>query len=673
MQVKTSSVSLPVLLFAAAMLALAGCKKSETETGAEGQAATPAGEAPAAAAVATDAEFQANAAKPGNWGGVGRDFALTRHSPLADINRENVKDLKVSWEMKTDATRGHEGQPLVIDGTMYVVSAYPNHVYAIDLSQADTGKVLWKYTPTQDERSVAVACCDTVNRGGSYADGKFVFASLSGDVIALDARTGKEVWKQKMADPAKGETITMAPIIADSKVVAGISGNEFGVVGRVAAYNLADGKQAWSCSSVGSDKDICLGADFNKANPHYGQLGDLGIKTFPSEGDSWKRGGGAAWGWYSYDPELKLVYYGTGNPGLWSPSYRCGAEPITQEACNNGDYDNKWSMTLFARRIDTGEAVWGYQMTPFDQWDYDGINEPILTEMDIDGKKVPAVTQFNRNGFAYVLDRRDGTLLKASKYTAVNWAESIDMKTGRPIKVPEHSPLERGKNVSAAPSAMGGKDQQPCSVDPAEPNVFFCGTNNWYMELDPQEKGNTMLGLPYVFANVLMKPNKPGALGIVKAFDVVSGKSRWEIEEKFPVWSGTLVTDGGLVFYGTLDGWFRAVDKDTGKKLWETKLPSGIIGNPVTYKANGSQYVAVYSGIGGWIGLPVAAGLDPSDPYGALGASGLAFGSGFEKIPLGGALHTFRIGGAGNTVEPAAATASTGAATSASPAARSAR
>ncbi len=662
-----SRIAAPLILTAAA-LSLAACgKHDEQSTAQTPTAAPPASSPPPAAVVDTDAEFQANAAKPENWGGIGRDFALTRHSPLSDINTDNVKNLKMSWEMKSGATRGHEGQPLVIDGVMYTVSAYPNIVHAIDVSQPGEHKELWSYTPDQDERSVAVACCDTVNRGGSYADGKFVFNSLSGEVIALDAKTGKVAWKYKGADPGKGETMTMAPIIADGKVIAGISGNEFGVRGRVEALNLADGKPVWTCHATGTDKDICLGPDFNKAHPEYGQLGDLGVKTYPD--DEWQRGGGAAWGWYSYDPKLKLVYIGTGNPGLWSPSYRCGAKPVTQEACNNGDWDNKWSMTIFARNVDTGEAVWGYQMTPFDQWDYDGINEPILVDMDIDGKQVPSLVTFNRNGHAYVLDRRDGTLLRAHTYGPVDWAERIDMKTGRPVKVAAHSPLEVGKMVSASPSAMGTKDQQPCSVDPKQPNIFFCGTNNWYMELTPQERGRTMQGMPYVFANVAMKPHKPGALGIVKAFDVLTGKEKWSIEEKFPTWSGTLVTDGGLVFYGTLDGWFRAVDEETGKKLWETKLPSGVIGNPIAYKVGNEQYVAVYSGIGGWIGLPIAGGLDPSDPYGALGAAGLAFKNGFDKIPLGGMVHVFHLGTDGVPDGAASkATASTQAAKGTTPA-----
>lgn len=432
------------LLMLALSAVLSGCKKdTPTETAAPATAAAPAAAPAAAAVVDTDSEFTANASNADNWGGVGRDFALTRHSPLAEINRNNVKNLKMSWEMKTDATRGHEGQPLVIGSIMYMVSAYPNNVFAIDLAaQDDGGKVLWKYTPQQDERSVAVACCDTVNRGASYADGKLVFGSLSGDVIALDAKTGKEVWKQKLAHPDKGETITMAPIIADGKVVAGISGNEFGVLGRVAAYNLADGKQAWSCDAASTDKAICLGPDFNKANPQHGQLGDLGVKTFPN--DEWKRGGGAAWGWYSYDPKLKLVYYGTGNPGLWSPSYRCGK--TSQEECNNGEHDNKWSMTLFARKIDTGEAVWGYQKTPFDQWDYDGINEPILVDLSIDGKQVPSVVQFDRNGFAYVLDRRDGTLLRAHKFVPA---------MGRTHRHEDRSPGEGGRAFAAGTRQEG--------------------------------------------------------------------------------------------------------------------------------------------------------------------------------------------------------------------------
>ena len=420
-------------------------------------------------------EIEKRAKDPNTWPAPGRDNKLTRHSPLKDINTDNVAKLQMVWSQSTGALRGHEGQPLVIDDVggkpmMFFISGCPNMAQCniaqgLDLSDPDNPKQIWNYVKKddRDESAVPRACCDTVNRGASYADGKLVYGTLDGYVIALDAQTGKEAWVVKHAWPEKGETITSAPLIAENLVIIGFGGDEFAARGRVTAYNLADGKKVWDCHSTGSDKDVCFTKETNSANPHYGVAGtDLGIKTFP--GEDWKIGGGAAWGWYSYDPELKLVYYSTGNPGLWSPQYRCPDK--THEECNTGEFDNKWSMTIFARKVDTGEAVWAYQMTPFDQWDYDGVNENILTDMDIDGKKVKALTHFDRNGFAYVLDRTNGTLLRANKYVTTDWAEKVDLKTGRPIKVREHSPLEVGRNVATCPSAMGGKDQQPCAVDP---------------------------------------------------------------------------------------------------------------------------------------------------------------------------------------------------------------
>jgi PQQ-dependent dehydrogenase (methanol/ethanol family) len=597
-------------------------------------------------------EIEKRAKDPNTWPAPGRDNKLTRHSPLKDINTENVGKLQMVWSQSTGALRGHEGQPLVIDDVggkpmMFFISGCPtmaqcNIAQGLDLSDPDNPKQVWNYVKKddRDESAVPRACCDTVNRGASYADGKLVYGTLDGYVIALDAQTGKEAWVVKHAYPEKGETITSAPLIAENLVIIGFGGDEFAARGRVAAYNLADGKKVWECHSTGSDKDVCLTKETNSANPHYGVAGtDLGIKTFPNE--DWKIGGGAAWGWYSYDPDLKLVYYSTGNPGLWSPQYRCPDK--THEECNTGSYDNKWSMTIFARKVDTGEAVWAYQMTPFDQWDYDGVNENILTDMDIDGKKVKALTHFDRNGFAYVLDRTNGTLLRANKYVTTDWAEKIDLKTGRPIKVREHSPLEVGRNVSTCPSAMGGKDQQPCSVDPAEPNKFYCPTNNWCMELEPQERTHTQQGTVYVFANVYMFPEKPGTTGKVKKFDVLTGKLDWEIPDPYPNWGGTMVTDGGLMFYGSLGGDFRAVDRKSGKVLWHRKLASGIIGNPISYKVKGKQYVSILSGIGGWIGVPVTAGLDLSDKFGAIGATAMTKAANLDKIPQAGTLFTFRV------------------------------
>jgi lanthanide-dependent methanol dehydrogenase len=607
---------------------------------------------PVLAEESASAEIDQRAKDPNQWPAPGRDNQLTRHSELKDINTENVNKLEMIWAQSTGALRGAEGQPTMISDVggkpmLFMVSGCPamsncNVVQALDLTDPDNPKQVWNYVKQtdRDESAVPRACCDTVNRGLNYAKGKIITHTLDGFVIALDALTGKELWVVKNAYPEHGETETSPTLIAENLVIAGFGGDEFAARGRMTAYDLDTGKTVWTCHATGSDKDVCLTPETNKAHPEYGTYGkDLGISTYPN--DDWKIGGGAFWGLFSYDPELKLVYSSTGNPGLWSPSVRCGDK--THEECNTGKWDNKWSLTIFARKVDTGEVVWAYQMTPFDQWDYDGVNENMLTDMDVDGKKVKALTHFDRNGFAYVLDRTDGTLLRASKYVTADWAEKIDFKTGRPIKVKEHSPFAIGVNTAVCPSAMGGKDQQPCAVDPKEPNMVYCPTNNWCMEDEPQERTHTNQGTVYVFANVYMYPEKPGVTGKFKKFDVLTGKTAWEIPDPYPNWGGALVTDGGLVFYGSLNGDFRAVDRNSGKVLWSRKLGSGIVGNPMTYKVDGKQYVSVYAGIGGWVGLPVAAGLDLNDKFGAIGATAIAKASGLNLIPQGGTLYTFRL------------------------------
>jgi lanthanide-dependent methanol dehydrogenase len=604
---------------------------------------------PSTARAGSDDDMAAASKNPDLWPGPGQNFALDRHSNLKDINRSNVGNLEVIWSQSTGALRGHEGQPIVVEvggkPMMFFESGWPNIVQALDLTDPDNPKQVWSYQKMtdRDESAVPRACCDTVNRGVSYADGKVVLNTLDGYLIALDAKTGKEVWVVKRAYPEHGETVTGAPLIARDKVIIGFGGDEFGARGRVQAYDLATGNLVWKCDSTGTDKEVCLTPETNKAHPEYGTAGhDLGVSTFP--GDEWKRGGGAAWAWLSYDPELGLVYYSTGNPGNWSPNTRCGADPMTQEECNSGKWDNKWSMTIFARKVDTGEAVWAYQMTPFDQWDYDGVNENMLVDLpNVDGKARKALVHFDRNGFAYVLDRTDGTLLRANKYVTVNWAEKVDLETGRPVKVYEHSPLKVGVNTQACPSAMGGKDQQPASVDPMEPNIFYVPTNNWCMEDEPQARTHTQQGTVYVFANVYMYEEKPGVAGKIKKFDVLTGRTVWEVPDPYPNWGGTLNTDGGLVFYGSLGGDFRAVDRRTGKVLWHSRLGSGIIGNPIAYRINGREYVSVFAGIGGWIGLPITAGLDMNDKFGAIGATAMAKATGLNHVPMGGMLYTFRL------------------------------
>ena len=601
-------------------------------------------------------QIDREAKNPDLWPAPGRDNKLTRHSSLDQINTDNINKLEYVWSQSTGALRGHEGQPVVVvhDGKpmMYFSSGCPNMaqcniVQALDLSDPDNPKQIWNYVKKTDRDPSAVprACCDTVHRGVNYAKNKVVYHTLDGFVIALDASTGKEVWVVKHAYPEKGETITGPTLIAENLVIAGFGGDEFAARGRLTAYDIETGKVVWNCHATGPDDDVCLTKDTNKANPHFGTAGsDIGVTSYPTtNGGEWKIGGGSYWAWGSYDPELKLVFWSTGNPGHWSPSYRCGDK--THDECNTGKWDNKWSMTIFARHVDTGEVAWAYQMTPFDQWDYDGVNENILVDMpDVDGKARKALVHFDRNGFAYVLDRTDGTLLRANKFVTVDWAEKVDLKTGRPVKVREHSPFEVGRNTPACPSAMGGKDQQPCSVDPKDPTKFYCPTNNWCMEDEPQERTHTQQGTVYVFANVYMYPEKPGIAGKLKKFDVLAGKADWEIPDPYPNWGGTLNTDGGLVFYGSNNGDFRAVDRKTGKILWTKRLGSGIIGNPITYKVKGKQYVSIFAGLGGWIGIPVTAGLDMDDKYGAIGATAMAKATGLDKIPQAGMLYTFRLG-----------------------------
>ena len=541
------------------------------------------------------------------------NYANTRNSTLNEITADNVKNLKVAWTMSTGATRGHEGQPLVVGDTMYFESAYPNHVFAVDLNDYHTK---WEYTPKEDPFAVSVACCDLVNRGVAYGDGKIIVDALDGQVIALNAENGHVAWTAKNSDAEAGQTLTAAPLVVKNKVIVGVSGGEYGVRGYLTAYDLGTGKRSWRAYSEGPDTDIRIGADFT---------GPKGAGTSTWHGDQWKVGGGTTWGWYSYDPELNLVYYGTGNPGTWNPSQRPG--------------DNKWSMTIFARNPDTGMAKWAFQMTPHDAWDYDGVNEMILADINVHGTKTPALVHFDRNGFAYELDRRTGKLLLAKKFDpAVNWATDIDTTTGRPNVVASKTP-KAGVNVQGiCPAAMGSKDQQPASFDP-QTGYFIVPTNHNCMDYKAFAV-KYKSGFPYVGAIVKMYPGPGGNRGAVIAWDPNDGKIVWTEPEKFPAWSGTLTTAGGVSFYGTMDGYFKGVDTKTGAELYKFKVPSGIIGNPITYTHNGKQYVAVFSGVGGWAALGLAAGL--TNPTAGLGAVNAALDLG-SYTQLGGDVVVFSL------------------------------
>ena len=368
-------------------------------------------------------------AKSSNWATQAGDYANHRYSDLKEVNSNNVGQLQVAWTMSTGVLRGHEGSPLVIGETLYLHTPFPNNVYAVNLKDQS---FKWKYEPKQNADVVPVMCCDTVNRGLAYGNGKILLQQADTTLVALDANTGKVVWTAKNGDPKIGETNTNAPHVFKDKVITGISGGEFGVRGRLIAYDLNSGKKLWTAWSTGPDKELLVDPQktMTWTNGKLAPIGvDSSIKTW--KGDQWKLGGGTTWGWFSYDPKLNLVYYGTGNPGTWNPAQRPG--------------DNRWSMTLFARDLDTGMAKWAYQMTPHDEWDFDGVNENLLVDLTIKGKKVPSLVHFDRNGFGYTLNRETGELLVAQKFDPkVNWASSVDMKTGRPIVDKKYSPGTTG-------------------------------------------------------------------------------------------------------------------------------------------------------------------------------------------------------------------------------------
>ncbi|MFW6192272.1 MAG: methanol/ethanol family PQQ-dependent dehydrogenase, partial [Gemmatimonadota bacterium] len=545
---------------------------------------------------------------PNSWVHTGRTYSLQRYSPLSRINKDNVDQLKVSWTFSTGELRGHEGEPLVIGDTMYVHTPFPNKVYALDLSRAGS-PIIWQYTPDQPEEVIPVACCDVVNRGVAWhPSGKIFIQTLDAHILALDADTGERLWKTQNGDYTEGETMTNAPLVVRDKVIVGISGGEFGVRGHVTAYDVETGERDWRAYSTGPDDDVLLCEDTFDPPYDWMEGEDLGMTTWEDPApDEWERGGGTTWGWYSYDPELDLFYYGTGNPGTWNPDQRPG--------------DNLWSMTIFARDPDTGCAHWAYQMTPHDEWDYDGVNENILVDQEIDGEERKTLVHFDRNGFAYTLDRETGEVLVAEEYGPVNWADGIDLETGRPDRNPEYGTSAGENTTGICPAAMGFKDQEPASYSP-KTGLFYVPANHICMNYEGVEV-QYAAGQPYVGAIVEMYPGPGGHRGRLVAWDATKGEVAWEIQEQVGTYGGTLATAGGVVFYTTLDGWVKAADAETGAVLWKFKAPSGIIGNVMTYVGpDGKQHVAVLSGVGGWPGIGVAADIGPEDPTEGLGALG---------------------------------------------------
>jgi len=562
--------------------------------------------------------------EPGNdWIRPAGDYSSTRFSPLGEITVDRVRDLAVKASFATGNAKGHEAAPLVVGGTMYVVTPYPNDLFALDLTQP-SAPVKWKYSPAPLPASQGVACCDVVNRGAAYDNGLVVFNTLDDRTVAVDAQTGVHRWSTTLGDIRKGETITMAPLIVKGKVLVGNSGGELGVRGWLTALDLATGTIAWRAYSTGPDRDVLIGPRFHPFYP-TDRGGDLGVHTWPSEG--WKTGGGTVWGWISYDPGLDLVYYGTGNPGPWNSDQRPG--------------DNKWTSAIFARKPDTGEAVWAYQWSPHDLWDYDGINEQILLDLPIGGRTRQVLVRPERNGYIYVLDRITGEVLSADPFERVTATLGIDLKTGRPRENPRKKPALGIVTRDICPAAPGAKDWQPSAYSPRT-GLLYVPANNLCMDHEGVE-ANYIEGTPFVGANVRMYAGPGGHRGELIAWDPVARRKVWSINEKYPVWSGVVVTAGDLVFYGTMDRWFKAVDARTGTLRWRYRMPSGVVGQPISYRGpDGRQYIAVLCGVGGWAGAIVSGGLDPADATAALGFAN-AMGDLPGDTPAGGRLFIFGL------------------------------
>ncbi len=538
------------------------------------------------------------------WRQPAGDYGSLRYSTLDTINTSNVKNLHPTTTFSTGIPHGHEGQPLVLNNTMYVVTPFPNNLIAVDLTKPG-GAIKWIYEPHPDPRAVGIACCDVVNRGAVFADGKIIYNLLDAHTVAVDAETGKEVWRTKVGNINVGETITGAPLAVKDKVLVGNSGGELGVRGYVAALDVRSGRELWRAFNTGSDADVKLGAGFH---PFYAKDRgtDLGLHTW--RGDQWKLGGGTVWGWMSYDPESNLFFYGSGNPGVWNPDLRPG--------------DNKWSCTIFARDADTGEARWAFQTTAHDSWDYDEIMENVLLDMPFGGRVRKLLVHPGRTGFVYVLDRDTGELLSAEAYQPVNWASGYDLKTGLPREDPDKH-THYGTVVSGiCPSSTGAKDFIPSAFSPRT-GLLYIPAHNTCMDYEGIE-ANYIAGTPYLGADVRMYPGPGGYQGELVAWDVAHARKAWGVKEPvLPVYSGVLATAGDVVFYGTMDGWFKALDARNGTELWKFHTASGIVGNPITYLGpDGKQYVAIFSGVGGWMGAVAFPEISADDPYAALGVVG---------------------------------------------------
>jgi len=521
----------------------------------------------------------AQAAAGAEWTTPAGTVQGTRFSSLNQINSGNVAQLREEFQFNTRVVDGFEGAPLVVGSTMYVVSPFPNRLFALDLARG--GALKWTFDPRADRFATDKPCCDRVNRGAVFANGKIIYNVMDNTVVAVDAVTGNGVWRTKVGDPRTGQTTTMAPLVVRNNVFIGNSGGEMGVRGFIQALNVDTGAPVWKAFSTGPDADVRIGPRFH---PFYAKDRGTNLGSTTWGGDLWLHGGSTVWAWITYDPVSNLLYHGTANPGVWNPDLRPG--------------DNKWASTVLARDPDTGDAIWAYQFTPHDSWDYDGVNENIVADLPIGGVTRQVNVHFDRNGFAYTMDRTTGQVLVAKAYIFLNWASGVDLATGAPIKNPAKQTHE-GVNVKdICPAASGGKDFQPAAFSPRT-NLFYVPTNNFCQDYHAL-KVNLFEGAPFMGVALAFNQGPGGFGGTFMAWNAATGTKAWEILEPLPVWSGALATAGDVVFYGTLDRFFKAVDARTGRVLFQTTLDAGIIGQPMTFLGpDGRQRVAIYSGAGG--------------------------------------------------------------------------
>jgi alcohol dehydrogenase (cytochrome c) len=506
-----------------------------------------------------------------------------RFSPLKQISTENVKRLVPAWSFSFggEKQRGQESQPVIHNGKMFVTGSY-SRIYALDVK---TGAKLWKYEHRLPEG--IMPCCDVINRGAALFDNLVIFMTLDAQIVALDQNTGEVVWKEKIEDYASGASASAAPLIAGGLLLTGISGGEFGVVGRVEARDPKTGQLVWSRPTVEGHMGYKYDADGNKT-----ENGISGTLNKSWSGDLWKTGGATTWLGGTYDKTTGLAYFGTGNPAPWNSHLRPG--------------DNLFSCSTVAIDIKTGQIKWHYQNTPNDAWDFDGANE--FVTFDMDGKRVGG--KADRNGFFYVNDAASGKLLNAFPFIKkITWATGIDLKTGRPNFVPENragdptasADHSKGKSVFTAPSFLGGKNQMPMAYSPAT-KLFYVPSNEWGMDIW-NEPVTYKKGAAYMGAGFTIKVPGDGPIGALRAVNPKTGKIVWEVPNNAPLWGGVMTTAGNLVFWGTPEGFLKAADATTGKVVWQFQTGSGVVAPPVTWDVDGEQYVAVVSGWGGAVPL----------------------------------------------------------------------